>query len=117
MILTNELGQAILRQMRRRKLSLRDVADETGVSASTISRLTNGVGMPDADTYAALCRWLRSPVGRFLENDGDYIVWAADQETIEKICDLINRDPELREASKAVFADVFSRVYDGMRKQ
>ena len=103
--------------MRRRKMSLRDVADETGVSASTISRLTNGVGMPDADTYAALCQWLRSPVGRFLKNDGDYIVWAADQETSEKICDLINRDLELPEDVKAGFAEMFSVAYDALRKK
>ena len=41
---TAELGSAIRRRREQERLSLRDVADETGVSASTLSRIENGTG-------------------------------------------------------------------------
>ena len=46
---TVELGRAIRRKREELGLSLRDVADETNVSASTLSRIENGTGKPDAD--------------------------------------------------------------------
>ncbi|MCA1629995.1 MAG: helix-turn-helix domain-containing protein [Acidobacteria bacterium] len=45
---TVELGRAIRRKREELQLSLRDVADETKVSASTLSRIENGTGKPDA---------------------------------------------------------------------
>ena len=43
---TIELGRAIRRKREDEGLSLRDVADETGVSASTLSRIENGTVNP-----------------------------------------------------------------------
>ena len=48
------------------ELSLRDVADATGVSASTLSRIENGTGKPDADNIARLTSWLKMPMERIL---------------------------------------------------
>jgi ribosome-binding protein aMBF1 (putative translation factor) len=39
---TEELGSAVRRRREQQNLSLRDVADQTGVSASTLSRIENG---------------------------------------------------------------------------
>lgn len=63
---TEELGRAIRRKREGQGLSLRDVADETGVSASTLSRIENGTGKPDADNIARLTGWLDVPVERIL---------------------------------------------------
>lgn len=63
---TEELGRAIRRRREELKLSLRDVADETGVSASTLSRIENGAGKPDADNIARLTSWLNMPMERVL---------------------------------------------------
>ena len=49
---TGELGSAVRRRREQQNLSLRDVADLTGVSASTLSRIENGTGKPDADNLA-----------------------------------------------------------------
>lgn len=38
-------------------IGLREVAKETGVSASTISRLERGIGRPYVGTMGALCRF------------------------------------------------------------
>lgn len=63
---TVELGRAIRRRREEQALSLRDVADKTGVSASTLSRIENGTGKPDADNIARLTSWLDVPMERIM---------------------------------------------------
>jgi len=67
LINTAELGRAIRRRREELGLSLRDVADETSVSASTLSRIENGTGKPDADNIARLTSWLDVPMERILK--------------------------------------------------
>ena len=76
LVTTLELGRAIHRKREGLKLSLRDVAEETGVSASTLSRIENGTGKPDAENIARLTTWLNVPMervmgGRHKESDED----------------------------------------------
>ena len=63
---TVELGRAIRRKREEAGLSLRDVANKTGVSASTLSRIENGTGKPDADNIARLTSWLDMPMERVM---------------------------------------------------
>src|SRR5215813_16044 len=63
---TEELGRAVRRRREELGLSLRDVADKTNVSASTLSRIENGTGKPDADNIARLTGWLDVPMERIL---------------------------------------------------
>src|ERR1700754_2729653 len=63
---TEELGRAVRRRREELGLSLRDVATETSVSASTLSRIENGTGKPDADNIARLTSWLDVPMERIL---------------------------------------------------
>ena len=67
---TLELGQAIKRRREELGKSLRDVADVTGVSASTLSRIENGTGKPDADNIARLTGWLDMPMDRIMNKQG-----------------------------------------------
>src|SRR5438045_4695044 len=66
---TVELGRSIRRKREQKGLSLRDVADETGVSASTLSRIENGTGKPDADNIARLAAWLGMPIERVMHQN------------------------------------------------
>src|ERR1700682_3762694 len=66
MVNTEELGRAIRRRRVELSLSLRDVADATGVSASTLPRMKKGTGTPDADNIARLTSWLKMPMERIL---------------------------------------------------
>jgi transcriptional regulator with XRE-family HTH domain len=61
-----ELGELVKRQRERTKMSLREVATTTGVSASTLSRVENGVGTPDSATLARLAQWLGVPLERLM---------------------------------------------------
>src|SRR5436305_5196325 len=65
---TAELGTAVRRRREEKGLSLRDVAEETGVSASTLSRIENGAGKPDADNIARLTTWLDMPIERVMHH-------------------------------------------------
>ena len=67
---TKELGRAIKRKREELGISLRDVANETQVSASTLSRIENGTGKPDADNIARLTSWLDMPVDRVMKKSG-----------------------------------------------
>src|SRR6185503_159602 len=71
LINTAELGRAIRRRRDELGLSLRDVADQTNVSASTLSRIENGTGKPDADNIARLTSWLDVPLQRILSGGRD----------------------------------------------
>ena len=70
LINTIELGRAIKRRREELSMSLRDVADTTNVSASTLSRIENGTGKPDADNIARLTSWLDMPVERVMKKQG-----------------------------------------------
>src|SRR2546425_13138119 len=59
---TSALGDAVRRRREQKGMSLRDVAEETEVSASTLSRIENGTGKPDADNIARLAAWLDMPI-------------------------------------------------------
>src|SRR2546425_12482761 len=65
---TSELGSAVHRRREQQGLSLRDVAEVTGVSASTLSRIENGTGCPDADNIARLAAWLDMPIERVMHH-------------------------------------------------
>lgn len=53
---------------RRGDLGLREVATETGVSASTLSRIENGE-IPDLQTFLVLSSWTGWPVAAFFHQD------------------------------------------------
>lgn len=51
------LGDTLKAERRSRRLSLRDVSDETGVSVNTLSRVERG-HLPDLKNYQRLVNWL-----------------------------------------------------------
>lgn len=51
--------------MKRGDRPLRDIAAETDVSASTLSRIERGE-TPDLPAFLAVCNWLNMPATRFL---------------------------------------------------
>ncbi|HEX5736240.1 MAG TPA: helix-turn-helix transcriptional regulator [Blastocatellia bacterium] len=62
-----ELGEYVKRKRQEDKLSLRDVAIKINVSASTLSRIENGIGTPDSATLARLASWLGIPLERLMK--------------------------------------------------
>ena len=114
---TVELGRSIRRKREEMGLSLRDVADETGVSASTLSRIENGTGKPDADNIARLTAWLNVPVerimsGRDTESDEERAVVYFPQESTPEIVEAhLRADRNLTPETAKALSELFRVAY------
>lgn len=115
LVKTEELGRAIRRKRESLGLSLRDVADETSVSASTLSRIENGTGKPDADNIARLTKWLDVPMERIL-GDSDSgaaspIVYFARESTPEIVEAHLRADRNLTQETATALSELFRVAY------
>lgn len=114
---TEELGRAVKRRREELGLSLRDVADKTSVSASTLSRIENGTGKPDADNIARLTAWLEVPVERILnarssEDDSNQAVVYYPQEPVPEIVEAhLRADRNLTPETAAALSELFRVAY------
>ena len=120
LINTQELGQAIKRRREELKLSLRDVADKTGVSASTLSRIENGTGKPDADNIARLSGWLDMPVDRVMKtssaDDVEAVVYYPHEATPEIVQAHLRADKNLTPETAAALSELFRVAYKQFSK-
>lgn len=120
LINTKELGIAIKRRREELELSLRDVADVTGVSASTLSRIENGTGKPDADNIARLTGWLDMPVDRVMKNqssqDVEAVVYYPHEATPEIVEAHLRADKNLTPETAKALSELFRVAYQQFRK-
>lgn len=63
------LGEALRAERRRRRQSLRDLADEIGVSFNTLSRVERG-HVPELRNYERIVNWLSAPGQALFETPG-----------------------------------------------
>ena len=114
---TLELGQAIKRRREELGLSLRDVADVTGVSASTLSRIENGTGKPDADNIARLTGWLDMPMDRIMNkqssaaNDVKPVIYYPHEATPEIVEAHLRADKNLSPETANALSELFRVAY------
>jgi transcriptional regulator with XRE-family HTH domain len=114
---TAELGSAIRRRREEQGMSLRDLADETGVSASTLSRIENGTGKPDADNIARLAAWLDMPIERVLHhghraaNDPKPVVYYPHESTPEIVEAHLRADKHLTPQTAKALSELFRVAY------
>jgi transcriptional regulator with XRE-family HTH domain len=114
---TAELGSAIRRRREQQGMSLRDLADETGVSASTLSRIENGTGKPDADNIARLAGWLDMPIERVLHhghraaNDPNPVVYYPHESTPEIVEAHLRADKHLTPQTAKALSELFRVAY------
>lgn len=116
LISTAELGKAIKRRREELKLSLRDVADKTEVSASTLSRIENGTGRPDADNIARLTQWLDMPVDRLMtkhsSKDVEPVIYYPHEATPEIIQAHLRADKNLTPETANALSELFRVAYE-----
>jgi transcriptional regulator with XRE-family HTH domain len=117
LINTEELGRAIRRRREELGLSLRDVADQTSVSASTLSRIENGTGKPDADNIARLTTWLDMPLERILgrgredNNETKAVVYYPHESTPEIVEAHLRADRNLSPETADALSQLFRVAY------
>jgi len=117
---TVELGRAIKRRREELGLSLRDVADETGVSASTLSRIENGTGKPDADNIARLTGWLDMPIDRVMNRQKaskvEAVVYYPHEATPEIVEAHLRADKNLSPETAKALSELFRVAYKQFSK-
>lgn len=122
LINTKELGRAIKRKRENAGLSLRDVATETQVSASTLSRIENGTGKPDADNIARLTNWLDMPVDRVMKrtstatSDVEPVIYFPHESTPEIIEAHLRADRNLTPETARALSEMFRVAYKQFSK-
>src|ERR1017187_1613674 len=67
-----QLGALLKATRRARRLTLRDLADQIGVSFNTLSRVERG-HLPDLGNFQRIVDWLDVPAERFLGAPADVI--------------------------------------------
>lgn len=120
LINTVELGRAIKRRREELGLSLRDVADVTGVSASTLSRIENGTGKPDADNIARLTGWLDMPIDRVMSknaaSDVEPVIYYPHEATPEIVEAHLRADKKLTPETAKALSELFRVAYKQFSK-
>lgn len=117
---TVELGLAIKRRREELDLSLRDVADVTNVSASTLSRIENGTGKPDADNIARLTGWLDVPIDRVMNkqtvDNVEPVIYYPHEATPEIVEAHLRADKKLTPETAKALSELFRVAYKQFSK-
>ncbi len=109
-----ELGHYIKRKREADRLSLRAVAKQTQVSASTLSRIENGTGTPDAQTLARLAKWLNLPFERVigLQAPAENPIVYFPQDSLPDIVEAhLRADRKLNTETAKALSDLFRVAY------
>lgn len=119
MISTAELGKAIKRRREELGMSLRDVANEIEVSASTLSRIENGTGRPDTDNIARITQWLDMPVDRIMKHSVDGVepvIYYPHEKTPDIVEAHLRADKDLSPETADALSELFRVAYQQFSK-
>jgi transcriptional regulator with XRE-family HTH domain len=114
---TQDLGTALERERRKRRLSLGAVAKETGLSKSTLSRTERGVGTPDADTVVRITNWLKIPVNRVMKGENEPVIYYPNEATPAIVRAHLQADKSLTPKVAAALAELFDVAYAQFSKK
>jgi len=93
-----------------RRLTWRKVADEAGVSASTLTRLSQGK-RPDVDSLGALAHWAGVETDAFYRKDEP----ARKSEPLAQAMGYLRADPNLGEEGANALEAILRVTYDQLR--
>ncbi|MBB4261310.1 MULTISPECIES: helix-turn-helix domain-containing protein [unclassified Bradyrhizobium] len=96
-----------------RRLNWKDVSAESGVSASTLTRLSQGK-RPDVDSLAALTQWLGLPADRFM---GQRKMAFGAASPLTQISSILREDPNLNQDAAAALDELIKATYTRLRSQ
>ena len=95
-----------------RKLTWKRVATESGVSASTLTRIAQG-RRPDVDSLAALASWSGLNAGDFVRSD----VEPRRAEPLAMISTYLRSDPQLTPEAATALDELIKATYDRLRSE
>lgn len=103
---------AIDGQRLARRLTWKRVADEAGVPASTLTRMSQG-RRPDVDSFASLCTWSGLNAGDFFRHDGPA---RAKAEPLAQITAHLRADPNLSPEGIQALETLIKTAYQQFRR-
>ncbi|MCY4029689.1 MAG: helix-turn-helix transcriptional regulator [Acidobacteria bacterium] len=106
------LHAALDAQRRSCGLAWKDVADESGVSASTLTRLSQG-RQPDVNSLAALTAWLGISADDFMRSERAERFGAP--APLAQISSIIHRDPNLNPEGVVALEEMIKATYARLR--
>lgn len=109
---TEAFYAAIDAQRQSRKLTWKQVATQSGVSASTLTRMAQGRS-PDVDGLAALLAWSGLNADAFIH---DQEKERGEPETLAMISTYLRSDPRLSPESARALDELIKATYQHLRK-
>lgn len=106
------LHAAMDSQRRSRDLTWKEVAAESGVSASTLTRLSQG-RQPDVNSLAALTAWLGISADHFMR--AGQVAQFGTASPLAQISSIIHRDPRLSPEGSAALEELIRATYTRLR--
>lgn len=97
-------------QRSARGLTWKKVAEQAGVPASTLTRMSQG-RKPDIDTLSALCSWSGVSADSFIGKEN-----SSRPEPLAEISALFRADPNLSKESVAALEAIIKTAYEQLRK-
>jgi len=92
-----------------RQKTWKEVAQETGVNASTLTRIGQGAN-PDVNGLAALLRWANLKAEMFIRDSNNQ-----EPEAITKITALLRADPRLSPDHAKLMEDIVVSTYNRLK--
>lgn len=97
-----------------RNLTWKDISAQSGVSASTLTRISQG-RRPDVDSLAALTAWLGMPADRFMGSRPRPAFGAASP--LAQITTIIREDRNLNPEAATALEELVKSTYARLRAQ
>jgi transcriptional regulator with XRE-family HTH domain len=104
---------ALNSQRDARGMTWKQVADETGVNASTLARMAQGK-CPDANGLAALLTWSGLQAEKFIRHTGPR--GQNEPETLAEITAVLRADRSLSKESAAAIEEILRAAYKRFRE-
>jgi len=112
-----ELGDRVRAKRRSKKLSIREAAEEVGVSAPTISRVERG-HLPERENLLRLARWAGVRIDPVLHDNArqarNALVHRPDASTVEAVELHLRADKNLSRGDAETLSEMFRLAYDAL---
>lgn len=110
---TDSFYAALDGQRQGKKLTWKQVAAESGVSASTLTRMAQG-RRPDLEGLAKLCTWSGLSADDFIRKSSGPV---QEPETLARIATYLRADPHLEPETAEMLDQLIRATYERFRKK
>ncbi len=114
-----ELASRLREKRLARGLSLRQAAQEAGISATTFSRVERGDHLPDRENLLQLANWVGMTLEQVVSTptDHDVVTHSPEESTVEAVALHLRADKDLDPKDAQILMEVFRVAYENLRKR